>query len=148
MASRPAAQDHQHQHHRMFRHRDGVAPLVVAHKDSPLSGGIHINGVESHPLGVNHFQPGEGVHDLPAHRGDGVGVRVGLRRLERGLVGAAEYQFHGQVTHKSRGVEVVAGPGPVDQNFHKASLLVGCGLCAPEITAWPPAQPSRFSPAF
>ena len=55
----PAAQGHEHEHNGVFRHRDGVTALVVAHKDALFPGGGGVDGVEGHPLGVNQPQLGE-----------------------------------------------------------------------------------------
>ena len=47
-------------------------PSRTAHEDAPLPGGLQVDGVIGHPLGVDELQVGQGLHQLVGDGGDGV----------------------------------------------------------------------------
>ena len=110
------AQSHQHQHDGVLRHRFRVAPLIVAHIDPPLPGGLAVDAVVPYTLRVDHLQLWKLVHHIGTHIRDGIHkndprVRIFLGRLDIGLVRAAEHQLHRHLIRKWGPVHVIAVSG-------------------------------------
>jgi hypothetical protein len=119
VALQDAALEHAHHHHRQLRHGDGVAPGVVAHIDAPLPGGLQVDAVEAHPLGVDEPQLRHPADEARPHDGDGgdeqrLRVAAGGEKLLLAAAPVAEHQLaaghHGGIA----GELLVADPGGPD----------------------------------
>ena len=123
VARDPEAQGHEHEHHGHLRGGGGVAPLVVADEDGAAAGGLQVDGVIGHPLGVDQPQAGHPVHEGAVHRRDGVNKekdRVGVLGEHglQGLLPGTEYQLQGQGLYCMGKIGAVARLTAPDQNFH------------------------------
>ncbi|KAF5040685.1 hypothetical protein DSECCO2_530780 [anaerobic digester metagenome] len=55
VAPEDSMEQHAHQRDAQFGHCRRIAPGVVAHIDAPGLGGLQINAVKAHALGVDQF---------------------------------------------------------------------------------------------
>ena len=134
VAGKAVAQEHQHQQNRLLRYGAGVAALVVAHPDAPLSGGSQVDLVIGHPLGVDQLQVVHIPDQRALYRRNGVHkqhVRIASHRQDRLLVCAFIQKHQLLLTDKGQSGHVFLIPclSAQNQNFHnRIVLLLSRGL--------------------
>ena len=130
-----AAQEHQHQQDGLFRHGAGVAALVVAHPDAPLPGGIKVDLVIGHALGLDELQLRHPADEGAGDRRDG--IREDDARVRRpgenfflAAVPVQKDQFLLPDKRQRRKIRLITGSGAQNEYFHHVVHLLSQNGCS------------------